>query len=220
MTLRTKTDRFVYTKAGEKISGPAVMQYLGKSIPSCYVSGDAVGVIPSPIPFDMNTDNMLPSNMAYMAERYLKGDPLTMALVFSEINHDILMVKTEKTEKVDEKDLVYDKVVDAWSYKINLSFLSPGYATRKVVTHGAELLKGLKLDEKDVFDFDLVYGIWDKLMFEGLKGMNILKVTNKDGVTLSVDAPLANQYFLTKTAIRAQGFGPVNKAPSGLNLVK
>ena len=196
MTLRTKTDRFVYTKAGEKISGPAVMQYLGKSIPSCYVSGDAVGVIPSPIPFDMNTDNMLPSNMAYMAERYLKGDPLTMALIFSEITHNV------------------------WSYTITLSFLSPGYAAKKVIAQGTELLKNLKLDEKEEFDYDLAYGVWDKLMFDGLKGMNILKITNETGVTLSIDAPLANQYFLTKTAIRAQGFAPLNKAPGGLNLVK
>ncbi len=196
MTLRTKTDRFVYTKAGEKISGPAVMQYLGKSIPSCYVSGDAVGVIPSPIPFDMNTDNMLPSNMAYMAERYLKGDPLTMALIYSEITHITGL------------------------YTIELSFLSPGYAAKKVLTQGADLLKKLEIKNEE-FDFDLVYGVWDKLMFDGLKGMNILRIKNEQGVTLSLDAPLANQYFLTKTAIRAQGFAPLNKAPaSGLNLVK
>ncbi len=197
MTLRTKSDRFVYTKAGEKISGPAVMQYMGKTIPSCYVSGDAVGVLPTPIPFDMNTDNVLPSNMVYLAERYLKGDPLTMALVFSGVE---TLVGTR--------------------FKIELSFLSPGYAQKKVNTHAMEILRKLDLS-KEVLDYDLVYGIWDKLMFEGLKGLNILKVSEKTDTYLSIDAPLANQYFLTKTAIRAQGFAPLNNAPAGgLNLVK
>lgn len=209
MQLRKKADRFNYTKAGEKISGPAVMQFLGKIIPTCYVSGDAAGVLQTPVPFDMNTDNVLPSNMAYLSERYLKGDPLTMALVFSEITHNI-------------GDLA-----------ITLSFLSPGYAVKKVTTHGKELLK--KLDDQNKqfpfteetsnpLDFDMVYAIWDALMFEGLKGMNILKVTDSHGLTLSVDAPLANQYFLTKTAIRAQAFqntGPVaQQAKPGLNLIK
>lgn len=198
MQLRKKAERFVFTKAGEKISGPAVMQYLGKAIPSCYVSGEAVNVTPAPIPFDMNTDNMLPSNMAYMGERFFKGDPLTMALVFSEIQ-----VKN--------------------FYTITLSFLSPGYATKKVLTHGRELLEKLTKLEEEEFDYELAYGIWDKLMFEGLKGMNILRITNDAGVTLSIDAPLANQYFLTKTAIRAQAFqatGPVAQPNGGLNLIK
>lgn len=172
--LRNEKERFIFTKLNEKISGDTVMKYLGKTIPQCFVSGATHAGVKM-IPVDLNVENILPSNMAYLDEKYLKTN---RNVEFSFINI---------SKEIDDK-------------KVTVTFLAPAYTHKKIIDQAK-----LKLDalvnqiEKEELNGELVYGIWDYLMFNHVKGIFEVKV-EKDGLAFSVEA----QFAVTKLMMVSQ----------------
>lgn len=180
--LREKADQFVYLKLGEKPTVDNVHKFLGKSIPVCALTGATVDVVGFPV--DLNVENILPSNMAYVSKSYTKGDPLSFAMNFSTV-----------------------KVGD-----VEVTLMAPAFWMKKMVALTEELL--IKLDESKELKFqdlnDDVYATWDYLMFHHLKGMN--KVTIFHGnKTCSIEAPLASVYFAQKIKSRMEAMAPLMK---------
>jgi hypothetical protein len=174
--LREKSDRYVYTRLGEKINTESVHSYLGKKIPMCYITDAGSDVIA--VPADLNKDNFLPSNMVYLSQRFLQGDPLTAVQNFTTIR------KTMGSGEL-----------------VEVVLLCPQFVLKKAQVHAKELLdkyedlKGLE------HSADTVYALFDKLMYDGLKGLYELKIT-KDDVTYSVDQSLAMSYLSFRTKQR------------------
>lgn len=188
---RDKSDRFVYTKLGQKIGPNEIMDYLGKKIPVCYLTDATVDVILGPL--DLNVENLLPSNMSYVSKRFFTGDPLTMIVNFTTVRQNI-----------------------SENLSIDLVFLAPHFATKKITAHAKELINKYKeIITKAEFNSELAYVVWDQFMFEGLKGMFEVKVsqTDSEGTTtiFGIEAQLAWHYLTQKTAVRM-------KAIAGLQL--
>lgn len=169
MTLiREKSDQFVYTKLGEKLGLEAVHQFMGKTIPVCVLTGNTIDVVG--VPVDLNTENLLPSNMAYISKTYMTGDPLSFAMHFETIKAD----------------------------KLEVTLFGPHFYMRKMSEMAKDLLTKLE-SEMDVGGntSDLLYSAWDALMYNGLKGIHKLRVS--DGNTDAyIEAPLAQTYLMQK----------------------
>ena len=68
---RKESERYIFGKAGEKISFESVMSYLGKTIPVCLYSNRNTDIVK--VPLDFNSQNILPSNMDYVSKSLVQN---------------------------------------------------------------------------------------------------------------------------------------------------
>jgi hypothetical protein len=188
--LRDKSDRFVYTKLGEKISDKTVMAYLGKTIPVCFVSDASLDVMT--FPADKNTGNILPSNFLYLQKRFIgeKFDQETMANIqtcYGYVSHTL-----------------------ASGEKVDVTLTVPTFAMKRATAKVLDLLSKFDDFGSEEFDPDLVLAVWDKLMYDGAKGLFEVKIS-KDGVTFGIDVAQACEKFISRTLQR-------NKSVAGLQI--
>lgn len=152
---RKKADRFVFTKAGEKITADTVLAYLGKSIPVCPYSGDTINVVKFPV--DFNAQNILPSNMDYVSKTLLQKK-----------DGDLIMITVECdpfTVTLYGPTFVLDKHVNLLKEVIDIT------------DHEKEIIKTNPVEA--------IYAMWDALMYKSIKGLFEIKLKSGDLVYIA-----------------------------------
>lgn len=147
---RKKSERFVFTKVGEKISADTVLPYLGKSIPVCQYGGGTIDVVKMPL--DFNTQNILPSNMDYVSKSVVKKK-----------DNDMIMASIEKqpfTINLYGPTYVIEKHIKLLDEVISLT------------DHELEIIKTNPIEA--------IYAMWDALMYKSVKGLFEIKMVSNN----------------------------------------
>lgn len=148
MFFRPKSERFIFTKAGDQYNAKNVNAYLGKAVPVCPYSGDSVNVVDYPV--DFNRENKLPSNMSYVSKTLLANP-----------DGDIIMAHLE--------------ISSYFGVDFTIAFYAPTFVLDKEIKD-VESLIDLKFKEEDAEvckknPTEGVYAMWDALMLNNVKGI-------------------------------------------------
>lgn len=159
---REKSDRFVFTKVGDKYDFKSVLSYLGKSIPLCPYTNDSMNVVEFPL--DFNKQNTLPSNMVHISKSLLQqrdGDMVMASVSHGKFKITLYVPTFALSKEIDNIKKLYTETFNE-SDEVLIN-------TRPV---------------------EALYAMWDALMFNSVKGLFEVKL-NSCGVEYSAESQFA-----------------------------